>query len=157
MALFSGSVVASTSDLGTKAFCIFFRRFMPCFYCPQYQNLHNIEERSLFLFFAYAVRSKYNSSIVRCISSQVINSEKELPGIFYQERVGEVAVQVTTVDPLPVDRTDLLETCLNQVEWSFNLYLQHENGNALVYDQVEYPRDIIIVECVCVVVVIALL
>ena len=33
-------------------------------------------------------------------------------------------------------RTDLLAPCLDQVEVKFDLYLQHENGNALVYDEV---------------------
>ncbi|CAM9110958.1 unnamed protein product [Scytosiphon promiscuus] len=33
-------------------------------------------------------------------------------------------------------RDDLMETCLDQVEGSFDEYLQHTNGNALVYDTV---------------------
>eukprot|EP00752_Nemacystus_decipiens_P012462 g11038.t2 len=33
-------------------------------------------------------------------------------------------------------RTDLLAPCLDQVEEKFDLYLRHENGNALVYDEV---------------------
>ena len=35
-------------------------------------------------------------------------------------------------------RDDLLDACMDQVEEGFDKYLQHNNGNPLVYDTVIY-------------------
>ncbi|CAM9375193.1 unnamed protein product [Ectocarpus sp. 8 AP-2014] len=65
-----------------------------------------------------------------------LNTEEVAGGSVYFGAKHLMAYSQLCLVAAELGRDDLVETCLDQVEQNFDEYLQHTNGNALVYDTV---------------------